>query len=86
MKLKKAFRFIAFEPYSICAKLLRCNAGINGIGPEFQVEQIALSDQVREKAALRVNSMENQGGNSLGLALPTAASLQKSGGRFRSLP
>ncbi len=65
MKLKKAFRFIAFEPYSICAKLLRCNAGINGIGPEFQVEQIALSDQVREKAALRVNSMENQGGNSL---------------------
>ena len=59
------FRFIAFEPYSICAKLLRCNAGINGIGPEFQVEQIALSDQVREKAALRVNSMENQGGNSL---------------------
>ena len=55
VKLKQQFKFIAFEPISLCAKLLAANAAFNGVGSDIWVEQVALSDQEREHATMKIN-------------------------------
>lgn len=60
LKLKQRFHFIAFEPVSLNARLLAANAAINGVGSDIEVEQVALSNIMRDHSVMRINK-ENWG-------------------------
>lgn len=64
LKLKQRFHFIAFEPVSLNARLLAANAAINGVGSDIEVEQVALSNIMRDHSVMRINK-ENWGGSAI---------------------
>lgn len=55
LKVKPELRFLAFEPVTMNAKLFAANAAFNGITSDIQIEQLALSNQIQEQAAVKIN-------------------------------
>ena len=62
LKVKPGLCFLAFEPVTMNAKLFAANAAFNGVMPDIQIEQLALSNQVQERAAVKIN--QSNWGNS----------------------
>ncbi len=66
MKLKKEFKYIAFEPLTVSANLFAANAAINGVSSDISIQQVALSDQKRENVSMVIN-YQNWGGSGLAI-------------------
>lgn len=75
-KLKSDLKYIAFEPILENAKLFAANAAINGL-KDIIVEQIALSNCSREKAAMHI-AHDNWGGS--GMVVGAGNQISESGG------
>lgn len=63
VKVKPQFGFLAFEPVAMNVKLFAANVAFNEI-PDIQIEHLALSNQVQERAEIKINQA-NWGNNRL---------------------
>lgn len=63
LRVKPQFCFLAFEPVTMNVKLFAANAAFNEV-PDIQIEQLALSNQVQERAEIKINPA-NWGNNRL---------------------
>lgn len=64
LKLKRAFRFIAFEPLEECARLFEANCAINGVSSDISLVRFGLSNQERKNAMMSVVA-SNLGGSGI---------------------
>ncbi len=76
MKLKKEFKYIAFEPLTVSEKLFAANAVINGVSSDISIQKVALSDQQRERVPMVIN-YQNWGGSGLALNEGTSDSVNE---------